>query len=160
MVLQDLDLAGDDLAATTAVLARFAALQLVLLAEAGLIEGGHLAQDRIAALSYLSDPAAFRPGEWQALDSVLRLTSRTPTPALADALITAGTAAAAWGHDAGARACCRAAYRIALARGWTAEAAAAARAVANLALAAGIRRSVALWRRRATLLDRRLTEGS
>jgi hypothetical protein len=160
LVLQDLDLAGDDLAAATAVLARFAALQLVLQAEAGLIEGGSLAHDRLGALSYLSDPAVFRPGEWQALDSALRLTSRNPAPALAEALVTAGTAAAAWGHEAGARACCRAAYRIALARGWTAEAAAAARAIANLALAAGIRRSVTLWRRRATLLYRRLAEES
>lgn len=156
MALADLDEVGDDAAATTAVLARFAAMQVVLQAEAGLISGGTLATARLIALTYLSDLSAFRPGERQALDSVLQLTSRAPVPALAEAIVQVGGAAEAWGHYAGADAYYQTAYRIGLARGWTAQAARAARAIADLAAAGRGRASVSLWRRRATTLERTL----
>jgi hypothetical protein len=131
-VLGDLERAGSDLAAVKAVLARFAALQLVLQATAGVLSGEALAADREMATAYLADLAACAAAERDALHSVLRLAAAEPESALAAALTAAGAAAAARGHHAGARACYQAAFQLADAQRWAVERTAAARALAEL----------------------------
>jgi hypothetical protein len=153
--LADLDDVGRDQGAATRVLARFAVLQLVIQADAGVLAGEALSSDRQMALGYLADSSAFSAGERQALGSVLREASASPVPALPHALLAAGAAAELRGHGAGAWAYYRTAYQIAHAQGWAAEGAAAARAVAALAAAGGGTRSVRLWRRRAQASERR-----
>lgn len=152
-VLADLDQVGTDAAAATAVLARFATVQLVLLATAGVLSGEALIAEREVALSYLADTSAFSAAEREALVSALRHADAGPDPALAVTLVAAGAAAEARGHGAGAWGCYRSAYQLAQATGWPAEGAAAARAISTLAAAAGGTRSAQLWKRRAQSLD-------
>lgn len=154
-VLSDLSPADQNPATAAAVLARFAALQLVIQTDAGVIDGGTLAMDREIAASYLTTMAIPSTREHQALASVLQLTAIDPLPALASALLAAGTAAEEREHHDGAWACYRTAYHLALSHGWEVEGAAAARAIAEIARAGGGTYSVRLWNRRAQILETR-----
>lgn len=154
-VLGDLEGLDEDPASAIVVVARFAALQLVLRGAAGETGGGMLALERLAAAAYLARASALSARERRALTLVLDRASQRPTPELADALLAAGTAAEVRGHAAGAHSIYRESYRLSVERGWAAEGARAARAIAALAESAGGRRSARLWRRRAAVLERR-----
>jgi hypothetical protein len=132
-VLEDLTTAGHDATAVAVILARFAVVQAVLQADAGVSAGAALETDLLIAQAYLSDTTIFRPGEWQALDAALRLTGASPEAALANALVTAGEAAEAWDHRAGAQACYQTAHSLALTHSWRAEVDTTARALARIA---------------------------
>lgn len=155
LALQDLDTIGDDTAAATVILARFATLQVMIQAGAGATAGAELVEDRQLAEGYLDPGVAFRPGEREALVTILEFAGAGPVLPLADALLTAGAAAEAWGHRAGGRAYYQAAYELAHACGWLEESAAAARGVATCSEGSD---AASAWRRRATLLERRLAD--
>lgn len=152
-ILADLDKIGDDVGAAATILARFAVLQLVLLATSGVTTGEALAEDRELALSYLVDPAGCGAAERETLSAALALADAEPGPALATALAGAGAQAETRGHDAGAWGCYRTAYLLARVHGWPAEGAGAARALAALAAGVGGTHSARLWERRAQSLD-------
>lgn len=155
-VLDDLEpLHRSDVSGATAIVARYAALRLVIRALDS-VDPALLIEERIAAAEYLGGSEAFGLAERAALATMIALAGRFPRRELASALLHAGEAASLRGHGAGAFALARAAYRLALDRGWTAEAARAAGQVEALARAGGGRRSERLWRRRAAVLAGRL----
>lgn len=135
-VLLDLDDVARDPAAASAIVARFAAVQIMLLVDAGVLTGTELEAEIQTARTYLEELETFRPGERDALGEILEalpgLSESRSTPALATALISAGDAARDWGHPAGARACYLAASHFARREGWHAEEASADAALANL----------------------------
>jgi hypothetical protein len=144
IVLDDLAACGDDVAACTRVLARFAALRCALLAAGGL-GGSALEYERSAALPYIE---ALPPGaEAVVLAELLRTAVAEPGPEIVRALRAA--AALAGAHIHGTFALLRAAWSIALARRWDSLAAAAAADIAELALAAGAHSEARAWEQRA-----------
>lgn len=118
-VLQDLDAVAGDADAASVILARFATLQVVIQATRGVIVGASLADTRRLAEIYLAPSPAFRPGEREALDTILTLLADGPNPALVNALLSAGAAAEAWGHRAGGCAYYQVAYDLAAPQGLT-----------------------------------------
>src|SRR5690606_25659768 len=153
-VLEDLGLCAGAAAETTLVLARYAAVRLVLGALGGALAGRGPAAEREAALEYI-EAVAPRYGERRWLAAVADGAGRKAPRAVCGVLIGASREAVRLSHLASAFALCRAAYGVALRAGWSAEGARAAGALAAVAEAGGGRWSVKRWRRRARVLARR-----
>lgn len=154
-VLEDLVFTAGDERETAGVLARYAALRLVLRATAGEAGGVDLMDERLAAARYMAVPGAIGVAERRALADVVMMASRLPARSIATRLVDAGKEAERRGAKRGAFALMRSAYALALSRGWTFEAARAAAAIARLAQAEEGVWSTRRWRRRAGLLARR-----
>lgn len=152
--LDDLRTARRDEAATVRVLGRYAAVRLALRAQTAEMDAGEMDAARRAAAEYVLYPSATSP-EALALARVVALAAPAPPKELCSALQSAGDAALARGHGAGARSCFRAAYDTAVRFDWPAQGATAARALLALGEAEGCLPSVRLWRRRARALERR-----
>lgn len=154
-VLEDLVFVAGDVRETAGVLARFAALRLVLRAAAGEVGGVDLMDERTGTARYMAVPGALGSAERRALSDVVLMASRNPERAIATRLVDAGKEAQRRGAKRGAFALMRSAYALALSRGWTLEAARAAAAIAQLAEDEEGVRSTRRWRRRAGILARR-----
>ncbi|HEX6939192.1 MAG TPA: hypothetical protein VF158_07245 [Longimicrobiales bacterium] len=152
--LEDLARTAGDARGSAAVVARYVVVRVVERSEAGEPEW-RLLEECAAAAEYLTADHALAAAERAALEAVLRGVAGRKSPELAAALVEAGRCAARAGHFAGSFALFLAAYRVALARGWSGAASRVAAAIAELARAGGGRRSERRWRRRAAVLARR-----
>jgi len=154
-VLDDLVLCAGDRVAAARVVARYAAVRLVLRAAAGDARGPALDDERAAAWEFVVEVGPPGSRDREVLAAVVALAGPSPGPALATAMVAAGDAAWSVGEGGGAFALYRTAYRLGVERGWWAEAARAAAALAALAEEGGGHWSVKRWRRRSAVLARR-----
>jgi hypothetical protein len=155
-VLRDLGIGTQTAGSATRILARFAALRFLAIALERPRPLSGLARERRLAAQYTSVLRA-PPAEARALRAVVALARFAPPRRLLAFLNDAGAAAHRSRHGWGAFAVYRAAYRLGADRGWHAEAATAAHGIAVIAEAANAGRSARLWRRRARVLERRVT---
>ncbi|MBX6365614.1 MAG: hypothetical protein IRZ00_17230 [Gemmatimonadetes bacterium] len=152
--LEDLVQPGAGTAEAARMVARFATVRFALGATSGCIPEWLLDHERRAAAEYVLYPSA-TSREAAALAAVVRLAAPDPPREIAAHLCDAADAAAERTHEGGARSLYRAAYIIAVERGWSAEAARAAGGMERLAQLGGGRWSQRLWRRRGLVLRRR-----
>lgn len=153
LVMEDLTVTDDD-AAALRVLARYTVARLLLMSLCGAIAGKKLRVERRIALEHL---ALLPDHDWErrALERLALLCREAPAPELVEAATSAAEAAAKRSHVLGAFCLYRAGYELAVAEQWWAEAAQVARGIAQLARLEEARCSIRLWRRRATILQRR-----
>ncbi len=154
-VLRDLapDGGADD---ALAIVARFAALRVVLLATDRSLDGPALSAERDAALAYAAGVPA--GAEARVLGQIARLAGPGPDGSTRDLprlLVAAASAAERRGHVHGAFGLLHTAWTLGRATGNWREAAGAARAIGELSERSGARRAARLWSRRARSSERR-----
>lgn len=148
IVLEDLVREPADAAAAQRILARFAAVRLVLIAVDGGLAKREIAEERTLAQTYVD---ALPPGDAER-DVLARMMLAAATGhrrEIAIQAIEAGDHAARHGHDAGAYWLHRTAYALSHAARWRPESLRAAGAIAAAARAGGAPNAARAWRRRA-----------
>jgi hypothetical protein len=158
VVLRDLERFDGAESDTERVIVRFVALRALLVALGGQRTGEPLLHEMACAEAYLGLLAS-ADAERRALSALLPLAGARPPEEVALHLVAAGEAADAAGHRHGAFGLWRAAFDLALARGWVGTAARAARSIEASARAAGGRRSARRWGMRARRLELRASDG-
>lgn len=157
VVLEDLEDTRADAAAAQRVLARFAALRLVLLVLDGAMPKRDIAEERTIAEAYVHAlPAA--DAERRALARMIAAAASSRRREIAIQALEAAEHATRQGHAAGAFWLYRAAYTLGHANQWMAESLRAATALAAAARAGHARKAARTWRRRARTIEKSIAE--
>jgi hypothetical protein len=153
-VLEDLGNAVGDVDAAQRILARFAAIRVILLVLHGDLTSAELSLERDIARSYAEVLPEGDP-ERRVLTRLVSLAKPRLRRGVIACANDAGELATQQSHAAGAFWLHHVAYAVAVACGWRSEAHRAARAIEEAAAFAGAVRSQRLWRARAVALETR-----
>ncbi|MEO5510003.1 MAG: hypothetical protein ABIV28_04230 [Longimicrobiales bacterium] len=153
MVLDDLEAHGDDVVDARWIIVRYTAVRAAALLLTRDVTASELRTESSVGFNHLRSVPMLDREAWS-LKKLLTTLQVDPTNIVADALITAGDAACARGHERGAFAMYLLAYRLGVPRRWHEEAGRAARGIERVAMAAGAKHSPRLWRRRARAMEK------
>lgn len=152
VVLEDLPRAAADAGAAQRILARFAALRLVLMVVDGAVPERGIADERAIAETYI-DVLPAGDAERHALARMLAAAASDRRRDIVIHAIEAGDHAARHGQDAGAYWLCRTAYLLSHASRWRGESLRSATTIAAAARTGRAPKAARTWRRRARAIE-------